>query len=193
MTTSDDDSLYGDPNASADQPADLMVDEPPAERRGRGLLLATLAGLAVAVLGIVAWALLYVQVEREFVGVSVVIGFVAGWLIRVVSGRHDLPPRIIAVVITAIACVVGTVVAEVAFTASEYGASFTQLLGDVLPETFTILSKRPLLTLAVFVAALVLAFLSAGPQSKDKTSPQVAPLEPLDEDPPHPGEDDDRA
>lgn len=189
MTTSDDDSLYGDPQAAADQPVDLMA-APPLETERRGsLLLATLAGLAVAVVGVVAWALLYVQVEREFVGVSVVIGFVAGWLIRVVSRRHDLPPRVIAVVITAIACVIGTVVAEVAFTASEYGASFTQLLGDVLPETFSIVGKRPPLTLAVFGAALVLAFLSAGPQSKDKKSPQVAPLETLDGDPPHPGED----
>lgn len=194
MTTSDDGSLFDDPNASADQPVGLgdgtgddsgddgFAAVEPAAPAARWPL-AILAALAAAVVGVAVWALIYANLEREYVGVSVVIGLTVGWLIRTVSRRSNLVARVVAVVITAIACVAGTVVGEVAYTSKVYKFEFVKLLKDVAPDTFKLLGDRPALTFGIFAAALVLAFMSAGPQkpkqSKRRGDPTpVAPVEP---------------
>lgn len=195
MTTSDNDGPFDDPNDSADQPVDLVNEDSDeaygdgyGDASGEGLApavpparwpLAILAALGAAALGIALWSVIFVAAEREYVGVSVVIGLTVGWLVRVVSRRSNLVARVVAVVITAIACVLGTVVAEVAYTSSQFEFGFLKLLGDVLPNTFELLSDRPGMTLVIFAAALVLAFLSAGPQ-KEKPSKRRGQPEPVD-------------
>jgi len=191
-----------DPNAPADlTPDDTAGDQgmeyvalaPPPPGPGK-VVIATVAALVVAAVGVGIWAFIYAQAEREYVGVAVVIGLTVGWVMRVVSGRSTLPVRIIAVVVTAIACVLGTLFGDAAYTAKAYNADFLTVLKDIAPDTFDTLSKRPALTFVIFAAALVLAFLSAGPQKakegRVKNAPQVAPLESLTADPPHPGIDD---
>ena len=188
MTTSDDERGYADEPAieetthvEATGLDAATVDAEPGARWP----LAILAALAAAAVGVVAWAYIYTTAEREYVGVSVVIGLTVGWLIRVISRRSTLPARILAVVITALACVAGTVTGEVAYTAKTFQADFWRLLGDVLPDTFTLLRDRPGLTYVIFAAALVLAFLSAGPQKEKpkKRDETPAPAESVDEPP----------
>lgn len=195
MTTSDDDDLFDDPNESADQPVDLDsgLDDSGMEGDGDAAMaepvpparwpLAILASLGAAVIGVVLWALIYANAEREYVGVSVVIGLTIGWLMRVVSRRSTIAVRIVAVVITALACVAGTVVGEVAYTSKAFKFAFWTLLKDVAPDTFKLLSERPGLTYGIFVAALVLAFLSAGPQKPkaSKLRGDPTPVAPVDE------------
>jgi hypothetical protein len=194
VTTSDDSGQYDDPDAA--ETSDPMADDaapyvpPAAPAPGAGkVVLGVLAALLVAALGVALWAFVYAQMEREYVGVAVVIGLAVGWVIRVVSGRSTLPVRIVAVVVTAVACVAGTLFGDAAYTAKQFKADFFTVLGDIAPDTFDTLSKRPVLSFVIFAAGMVLAFLSAGPQKPKKSAPQVAPVEPVDADPPHPGDE----
>lgn len=172
-----DDSLTGE---LADAPDDAAVDaepvaEPVAARQESRLVLGTLAGAGAVLLGIVVWSLLYAYTKRDYVGVSVVFGLLVGYVVREVSRRSDLVPRIVAAVLTAILCVFGSVIALVANTVRVYpGEKFFDVLGNTLPNTFEIVSKRNALTYVIFVAAVVVAFLSAGP-SKPK-APAAAPV-----------------
>lgn len=195
--TTDDPNLAADltPDDAAADPGMAPYDAAAAPAPGAGkVVVATLAALVVAAVGVAVWAFIYAQAEREYVGVAVVIGLTVGWVMRVVSGRSTLPVRVIAVLVTAIACVLGTLFGDAAYTAKEFDADFFTVLGDIAPDTFDTLSKRPALSFVIFAAGMVLAFLSAGPQKtkegRVKNAPQVAPIEPLDADPPHPGIDD---
>lgn len=159
--------------------AEPVAAAPPKSR----LVLGTLAGLGAVLLGIVVWSLLYAFAKRDYVGVSVVFGLLIGYVVREVSRRSDLTPRIIAAVLTALLCVFGSVIAQVANTARVFHASFWDLLVDLLPDTFTIVSKRNALTFVIFAAAVIVAFLSAGP-SKPKApavDPRPAARDDLDE------------
>lgn len=196
MTTSDDEPIYaeqpgGDPAATthaeplgddfADGGEDYAAIEPVAPAGGgRRVLLGILAAVLVAIAGVAAWALIYAQAEREYVGVAVVIGLAVGWVLRVVSGRTDLWLRFVAVLITAVSCVAGTVTGEVAYTAKVYRADFWQLLGDIAPDWFEVMRRRPALSFAIFLAGLVLAYLSASPQ-KEKTKKGAVATAPADE------------
>lgn len=200
MTTSDDDRGYahvendggtdptggpvpGEPLAETTHADPLGADPvvvPAAPAPGAGrLVLAILASLAVIAVGVGLWSYIYVQAEREYVGVSVVIGLIVGYVMRLVSGRSTVPVRIVAVVLTALACVLGTVAGEAAFTANAYDASFLDLFKDILPDWLELMERRPGLTFAIFAAALVLAFLSASPQDSKKKRKR-------DEEPPAP-------
>ena len=212
MTTSDDGPRYPDDDSAladtthadpldgyTDDSAELAPVAPVAPRPGIGrLLLAILLSLVVAAAGIAAWSVIYVEAEREYVGVSVVIGLIVGYVVRLVSGRNTIPARLIAVLITALTCVVGTVAAEAAFTANTYGIGFMKVFQDILPDALELMSRRPALTLAIFAAALVLAFMSASPQEPkkkkrapaDDDEPPVSPVMPLD-DADHVNRDDD--
>lgn len=145
----------------------LAAPEAPAERRGN-VPLAILAGLAVAALGVALWTVLYVFAGREIVGVSVLTGFAVGYVMREVSRRSTVPVRVGAAIITAIVCLVGNVVARVAYTAAEFDFSFWTLLEDVAPDTFKLLFERDALTLAIFAAAVVVAYMAAGPKQAPK-------------------------
>ncbi|HVF06127.1 MAG TPA: hypothetical protein VNA20_14895 [Frankiaceae bacterium] len=210
MTTSDDDrgsayvendggtgpaggSLPGEPLAGTTHADPLGGDAAPvaadARPGGGRLVAAILASLGVVVVGVALWSYIYVQAEREYVGVSVVIGLIVGYVMRLVSGRSTVPVRIIAVLITALACVLGTVAGEAAFTANAYDASFFDLFKDILPDSFELVKRRPGLTFAIFGAALVLAFLSASPQDSKKKrkgsdEPPASVVEPVDDAPP---------
>lgn len=196
MTTSDDDPrLAGDEQPLAEtthadplsgdplytEPLAPVDAEPPKARWP----LAILAGLGTGLLGVVLWAFVFMQFDREYVGVAVIIGLVVGWVIRTVSRRSTVAARVAAVLITAVTCVLGTVIGEVAYTAKFYDADFGKLLGDVLPDTFNVVKDRPAVTLGIFVVALVLAWLSAGPQ-KEKPKKQRASASTL---PPAPAPD----
>jgi hypothetical protein len=150
--------------------------EPVAAPRSR-LVLGTLAGLGVVLVGIVVWSLLYAYLKRDYVGVSVVFALGIGYVVREVSRRSDLTPRVVSALLAVVLCVFGSVVAQIANTAREFHASFWDLLTDLLPDTFTIVSKRTALTYVIFAAAVVVAFLSAGP-SKPKAGAAADPAEP---------------
>jgi hypothetical protein len=192
VTTSDDEPTFTDSDPDAPvvpgdtdaAPYGSEVVAGTAEPAGR-LALGILAGVLVALLGIAVWAIVYAKAEREFVGVSVVTGLAIGWTIRTVSRRSTMLVRIVAVLLTAAVCVGGTLAGEVAFTSKTYHMGFWKLLGDVAPDTYDLLSKRPVLTFGVFVAALVLAYLAAAPQKPKapkggaKAQPVMAQDEPI--------------
>ena len=153
------------------------VADPLAAPKSR-LVLGTLAGLGVVLVGITAWSLLYAFVKRDYVGVSVVFALGIGYVVREVSRRSDLVPRIVSAVLAAILCVFGSVIAQIANTAREFPeASFWDLLVDLLPDTFSIVSHRNALTFVIFAAAVVVAFLSAGPSKPAAPKAQPAPAD----------------
>ncbi len=182
MDTSDDD-LQPEPLADegigsgmADEPFDGL--EPPPVVPGPGakrLVLAILASIALAAGGVALWAGVYAIREREYIGIAVLIGLLVGYVMRAVSGRTTIVVRLIAGLVTAIACVCGTVVGEAAYVAAKYDSKFWKLLGDIEPKWWSILRHRNALTFAVYAAAVVIAFLAAGPQKpkKVKTVPDV--------------------
>lgn len=171
---------HDDPNVRDD--VEVMTDAPVvAPRRASRLLLGVLAGLAVALAGVALWAVLYTKMEKDYVGVSVVIGLLVGYVVREVSRRADIPVRVIAALITAAACLLGTVVAEVAYTASQYHFPFWDLLKDQLPHTFQRLGKRNALTFVIYVAAIAVAFLSASPPRPKRVAAPPPPAEPSED------------
>ena len=194
MTTSDDEPRFDgpadDPNDTADQPVDLVPgddgpddeaygpldpDETPVAATppvGR-FLLAILGGLAVALLGVVVWAMIVDRFDRQYVGVAVIVGLVIGWLMRVVSGRTGLGVRIAAALVTAVHCVLGVVAAQAMFAVNQFrGVKFFDIFDDLIrDDVWNLLTDSkvvPVLSYVIFAAAMVLAFLSAGPQKEPK-------------------------
>ncbi|MDQ1711603.1 MAG: hypothetical protein QOE45_1053 [Frankiaceae bacterium] len=145
------------------------------------LALGILAGIGAAVAGVLVWAGVTLSSGREFVGISVLTGLAVGYLMRRVSGRTGVGTRLGAALITAAACIAGTVMAVVAITSKTYKVGYVDLLRHFMySETFTIVRKRPGLTLVVYAAAVVVAFLSAGPQKPKPSRAVAAPPEPVE-------------
>lgn len=160
---------------------DMTVDaEPPAPKTR--MVLGTLAGLGVALVGVGVWALLYRQLDKDFPGVSVVFALIIGYVVREVSRRSDLVPRIVASVLTAVLIVVGSVIALSAWETSDWQerglpVSFQDVLEERFPQAFELLGNQRPLTLVIFGAAVVVAFLSAAPPrpKQVKTAPASDP------------------
>jgi hypothetical protein len=150
------------------------ADLPVTAARPGNLLLGIVGALAVSALGVVLWGILYATVKREFVGLAVLIGLLNGYALRELSRRSTILTRILASVVTALACVAGTVVGEVAYTSAKLHAAFWKLLGDVWGDWWTLLRHRTGLQFAIYAAALVIAFLSAGPSQATRSAAAAA-------------------
>jgi hypothetical protein len=172
----DEDALDG---ADAGTDAATDTDEAgAAPGPGGNLALGVLAAVAVAALGVLVWTVLLLSgVKWNVAGITVIAGLAAGYLIRRVSGRSGLGVRVTAAVIIAVAAVVGTVTSVLAFTSHSYKIGFGTLLKHYkYRDTFTLLKHLPARTLVIYAAAVVIAFLSAGPQK-----PKAAKAGPADE------------
>ncbi|HEU0131738.1 MAG TPA: hypothetical protein VFQ85_12190 [Mycobacteriales bacterium] len=168
-------------------PEGFPVAAPEAQPRG-SLLLATLAALGIAALGVAAWAIAFsVYPDREFVGIIVIAAIGIGWVLREVSRSSGIAVRAIAVVVTALGCLVGSTVASLVGVAHTFHIGFWTVFKDNYDEWWRLLRDRPALQLATFGLALVVAALSVTP-SKKKTPPPAttAPGSPLDEPDPAP-------
>ena len=189
MTTSDDQPVTGaqDTTPAPGDDLETMHAEPmgddldaalaapaaPAAGGAKRWLLAIAASLVAIVVGSAVWAGIYDWRDQEYVGVSVVIGLAVGWLMRVVTKRSDLVVRLVAILLTALGIAVGMVVAATWFASSSALPSvpgFWELLPDVIPDWWDILThpEREPITYIIFGAALLLAYLMAGPQSGKK-------------------------
>lgn len=157
----------------AEEAAEIAA-APPRPGAGR-LLLGLLAALVVGAVGVAAWAGIYASREKEYIGVAVIIGLLAGYAMRAVSGRSDLLPRLLAVVVTALSCVAGSLAGEVAFVAHRYGAAFWPLLRHDADKWWSVMRHRSGIAWVVFAAALVIAFLAAGPQKPKKEKAVAEP------------------
>lgn len=168
-----------------EQDAALSLDAgtPDGDGRTGSLPLAILAGILTAAAGVLVWTLLGRFAGREFVGISVVTGLAVGYVLRVVSGRSTIPVRIAAALILAVTCVAGTVTAGRAVLAKTLPEqvpgshiSWWELMRRFdYGQTVSTVRHRGGLTLAIYAAAAVIAFLSAGPQK-----PKPAPADPAD-------------
>jgi hypothetical protein len=161
----------------------LAAPPPRPERRG-SVPLALLAGIGVAILGIALWAVLHVLLEREIVGVSVVTAFAVGFVMRELARRSTIGLRVAAALITAVVCVAGHLVSTVAYTASQFDVGFVALLKDAAPDWLSLLTEGDghTVRLLIFAAAVVVAFLAAGPKPEPKGKP--APVRTDDGEPP---------
>lgn len=154
---------------------DTFATEPAAPPLSR-LLLALIAGLAVAAAGIAVWAQLYYWRNNNYVGVSVVFALVIGYVVREVSGRSDLLARILAALVTVAFCVVGFVSATAVGLVKTYGAEYWPEFKRMMKEPWTHIRPAPVLTLVILAAAVVVAFISAGPtKPKQPKQPKAAP------------------
>jgi hypothetical protein len=161
---------YADVPPAAEVPDDeVVVTDLSYDSRPR-LVPAIAAGLGVALLGVALFAVVYVVAKREYPGVAVVIGFAVGWVMRAVARRSTVLVRVLAAVITAVAVIAGTVAGQIAYTAKEFHLKFLRLVGDIAPDTFTILRNRTGIQLAIYASAVVIAVLAAWP-SKPKPAP----------------------
>jgi hypothetical protein len=149
-----------------------------AAPRGR-LALGIVAGLVAGVVAVAAWVALSAAMDRDYVGIVVVFALVIGWLVREVSRRSDVPARVVAAVITAAVCLVGSTAAVAGDVASDYDVPFFRVFKDLLPDTFTLITKRGWWAWVIFAAAVVVAFLSAAPaqQPKGKRAKSAAPAD----------------
>ncbi len=152
-----------------EEPGDgvLAAEEPLAAKRGN-VPLAILASLAIAAIGVALWGVLAAKTLREYVGISVVVGLIVGYVMRELTRRSTIGVRLIASVITALTCVAGSVVGEVAYLTSDAGAPFWRHLRDnIEPDAvWASLERRNGIQLAVFAAAVVIAFAAAGPKKE---------------------------
>ncbi len=137
------------------------VDAAPKSRLGLGVL----ASLVVIAAGIGLWTVLLKSLDKEYFGVTVLIGLLVGYVLREVSRRSDVPVRILAVVLTAVACVAGTLISRAIYLPE--GQSLTKMQGI-----------GPYLT---FGMALVVAYISAVPSKPKKAATPPAPAEPVDD------------
>lgn len=181
-----DDAAAGASDGAAPVTAPAVA-APPRSR----LPLATLAGLGVVVAGLVAWTLLYFALDRDYVGISVVVALVVGYVVREVSGRSDIPPRVVAALLTVVLCVVGAVSsASVGIVEDETFAALDlqwwPTFRGLMKEPWTVLESQRAITWAIFGAAVVVAFLSAGPAKPKKgavaaPAPAAEPVDRLDD------------
>lgn len=203
MTTSDDEPTFDEPETTHAEPewaedaedAEDADDAPLAAPSSPGRwALAIVAALVVAAIGVTAWAMIFratfdpLQPDkgREFVGISVVVALVAGWAVRTISGRANLTARLVTVVITALTCVVGRVAADAASLSKDNPTTtFGTLFGEFLGAPLDHVKNLQGLTYGIFAAALVIAWMSAGPQ-KQKPAKTTATA-PTDE--PRPGDE----
>jgi hypothetical protein len=161
---------------------DPLEADPLADAPSGNLALAVLAAVGACAVAVVLWTVLMLAGGREFVGLTVIAGLAAGYLLRRVSGRSTTVVRVLAGLVTAVACVVGTVTAVVAFTSRTYHVGYVDLLRHFhYSETFTVVKHRRGMTLVVYAAAVVIAYLSAGPQKpkKVKDEPDAEIPEPV--------------
>jgi len=152
--------------------APVVTTAPPASR----LLLATVAALAVAAVGVAAWAGLFLATNKEFPGVTVVFGLLIGYVVSRVSRRGDVVAGIVAALVTAVLCLVGNVAAISAGVVNQYKLSFLDIFKDLLPDAFSLLTDRPALTLLIFAVAVAVAFgstLSSSPKASAGDVPSV--------------------
>jgi len=150
-----DETPLTDPVDDPVEPAETV----PATRLG----LALLAGVGVIAVGVALWAVLVKSLDKEYFGVSVAIGLLVGYVLREVSRRSDLLVRGLAVLLTAVTCVVGTLVSHAV-------ADVTTGIGDL-----------PWVAYATFAGALVVAYISATPPKPKKAATPPPPVEPVDE------------
>lgn len=131
----------------------------PATRLGLGVL----ASVVVVAVGVALWVVLVKSLDKEYFGVSVAIGLLVGYALREVSRRSDLLVRVLAVLLTAVACVVGTLMSQAA----------------VKGQTVSI-AHLPKVAYLTFVGALVVAYISATPPKPKKVAAPPTPAEPVD-------------
>jgi hypothetical protein len=171
-----DDEHFTDADLDAELDAEeaAAIEAAPGPGAGR-LLLGLLAAIVVAALGVVLWSTIYAVREREYIGVAVLIGLLAGYTLRAVSRRSDILTRVLAGVVTALACVAGTIFGQVAYVSHHFGVAYWPLLKKDLPKTFDVLKHRTGVSWAVFAAAIVIAFLAAAPQKPKKEKAAAQP------------------
>lgn len=147
-------------------PQDLPEETAPVEAAPTSRLgLGVLASLGVVAAGIGLWVVLLKSLDKEYFGVTVLIGLLVGYVLREVSRRSDMLVRVLAVVLTAVACVAGTLISRAAY----------------LPDGQS-LTKIPGMAYATFAAALVVAYISAVPSKPKKAAtPPPAPADPVDD------------
>ena len=167
MTTSDDEPMFA---PHADEPgstthADPLAAPTLAAAEPARWPLAILAALGVMVAGLALWVFIAMQFNRPMAIVAIAFG--VGWVLRVVSRRSTIAVRVLAVVLTAIAAVIGTVIGTAAPEENRFGASLTEAFNELLPKAFDLVADLPAATLAIYGVSLVLAWLSASPP-KDK-------------------------
>jgi hypothetical protein len=154
------------------------------------LVLGTLAGLGVVILAIAAWVVLYLAMDKDYPGITVVAALAIGYVVREVSRRSDLRARLIAAVLALVLCVVGAVAAIAALIVNETPggeeAGFLDSFTKLLPHSFQVINDRyqprPWLTWLIFGAAVVVAFFSAAPAKAKQAKAAPAPAEPVSGD-----------
>lgn len=172
-------------------PGEGVPDAPPpmAAARSGNVVLAVLAGIATAAAGIVVWTVLCRLMGRPFPGMSVVIGLTVGYVLRVVSRRATVPIRVVAALLTAVAAVVGAITSTrgvLAKTIPEQVPGSHVGFGDLMrsfewSQTFSVIKHQGNVTVVLYAAAVVIAFLSAGPQKPKKAAPaETADTEPAE-------------
>lgn len=187
-----DDEAY-DPRDHDVEPVELTTEaeaenasaayDAPAEPKGRWLL-GTLAGLAVVLVGIAVWSLLYRSLERDYVGVTVVFALVIGFVVREVTRRGTLAARLLAAFLTALLCLLGSLVAPVAhFVKANPQFEYMDVLKQVFKHPLDALRQNQGVTWGIFVAAIVVAFLSAAPPRPKQPKKKAATTTATENDP----------
>lgn len=156
--------------------------EPVATERRGSLLLGVLAALGVVVAGTVVWALLYRRFNKEYVGIAVLMGLLIGYVLRGLARRSTIAVRVLAVVVTAVGCAAGSVTGDVAYTTKTFHLPFFSTLWRVRDNWWSIATHRTGLQWGVFAAALVIAFLAAGPTKETTARRSTAAALESDED-----------
>ena len=158
-----------DATHGADEPAVTTAPAPKSR-----LLLATLAGLTLVAVGVVAWPVLYMTTNRDFPGITVVFALLIGYVVRELARRRDLVPAVVAGLLTAVLCLVGNVAATAAGLSEQYKLPFMDNFTDLMSNPFGVLVARtesqdlPVLRFVIFAFAVVSAFVSAMPPKPGK-------------------------
>ena len=159
---------------------------PPAADPGAGfgrMLLAVLVALLIATVTVTLWGVLLQKFNKDFVGLTVVGGLVLGYAMREISRRSNILVRLVSVVITALACVAGTVVSEAAFFSRKYHVAFGTIFDERKKEWWFLLRHRTTMQFVIYAVALLIAFLAAGPAKPKKVTTDDEPAEPAADEP----------
>jgi len=128
------------PSPAAPRTVTLTAEHVAALRAQQNLPLGVIAGLAGALIGAVAWALITVTTEYEIGYMAVAIGFLVGYGMRLGKGLDKIF-GITGAILALLGCVFGNLLSLIAFVAKQEHLGFFETLGKLdysrLPDLFT--------------------------------------------------------
>ena len=130
---------------------------------------ALLAGLAVVVAFSALWAAASLAIGRIFPWMTLLLGFLVGWTVRLAGRGVDWRFPMLAAVLAGAGAIMANIIVAAAFTAGEYETDIFTVLGAVTMMTWPVYFSEALSSVDVafaLIASVVAAYYANRPLSR---------------------------